>query len=675
MGQFFDSDGFLWVDVEKVSKRGPELSVNLSKRVAEMSTDSYPRTEQPELRDAPPGVLALDFETDDPTLMTTGSSWAFPGRGEILGMAIAWEGFQAYYPIAHRCENVEREPVINWLRDHLSRPDVKFVCANASYDLGWGKRETNLYPAGGAEDVLFGAALLDENRYSYSLEAVAQDHMNCGKETSILTEIEKRLSIKHTQLMSNLKHLPGGVVASYAAMDARRTFDLRNVLMEKMNNEELLAVHNLESSLIPMSTEMRRLGIRVDVEGAAALAADIKNVKIPALQNEIQRICGVWVEPWEAETCERALETIGVVCKRTSRGPQVDAPLLNSLADQPIAAHILEMRKMSKAGGTFLEGYILGHEVNGRIHPSFNQLRAERDDGSRYGTVSGRYSSTDPNLQNIPVRDPVWGSIIRSFFLPEEGEEFASLDFKAQEPRLALHFAYLAKLEGSIEAVQRYHDDPNTDYHQMVAEICNIQRGYAKTINLGLGYGMGGAKLARSLGLPTEWMWVRRVGSRNIWTQIQEHEVPGLRSQGYDCVEVAGPEARAIIEKWEKGAPFLRGLYDLSERAAQVRGYIKTILGRRCRFAMDGTGGYSWTHKSMNRLCQGSAADQTKKGMLNVWNAGYCPSVSIHDELLFSVPDREYAQRFVPYMEEAVQLVVPSVIDIKMGKNWGAIPK
>jgi DNA polymerase I-like protein with 3'-5' exonuclease and polymerase domains len=209
----------------------------------------------------------------------------------------------------------------------------------------------------------------------------------------------------------------------------------------------------------------------------------------------------------------------------------------------------------------------------------------------------------------------------------------------------------------------------------MVADICGIDRGSAKTINLGLGYGMGGAKLARSLGLPTEWMWVRRVGVRNIWVKVEESEVPGLRAQGYDCVEVAGPEAQAIIKKWEQGAPFLRGLYDLCEEAASVRGYVKTILGRRCRFAMDGTGGHSWTHKSMNRLCQGSAADQTKRGMINVWDAGYCPSVSLHDELLFSVPDREYAQRFVPLMEEAVQLVVPSVIDIKYGRTWGDIPK
>ncbi len=673
---FFDSEGFLWMDPEKPSRKGPQLSVNLSKRIAEMSTDSYPRLESPELREAPPGIVALDFETDDPTLMTTGSAWAFPGKGEILGAAIAWDGFQAYYPVAHRGENVDREPVMNWLRYHMQRPDVKFVCANACYDLGWAKRELDLYPKGGAEDVLFDAALLDEYRRSYSLESVSQDYMKCGKDTGVLEEIEKRLSIKHTQLMANLKHLPGGVVASYAAMDARRTYDLRNVLFQKITEEGLLEVRNVESGLIPMSTEMRRRGIRVDVEGAARLAADIKNVRIPALQDEIKRLCGVWVEPWEAETCERALETVGITCKRTSRGPQVDAPLLNSLAaEQPIAAHILEMRKMSKAGGTFLEGYILGHEVNGRVHPSFNQLRAERDDGSNYGTVSGRYSSTDPNLQNIPVRDPVWGPIIRSFFLAEIGEEFASLDFKAQEPRLALHFAHLAKLKGAVEAVQRYHDDPNTDYHQMVAEICNIPRGYAKSINLGLGYGMGGAKLARSLGLSTQWMWVRRIGRRNIWSEIREDEVPGLRAQGYDCVEVAGPEAQNIIRRWENGAPFLRGLYDLCEEVARVRGYIKTILGRRCRFAEDGVGGHMWTHKSMNRLCQGSAADQMKKGMLNVWEAGHCPTITIHDELVFSVPDKEYARRFIPHMENAVQLVVPSVIDIKMGATWGDIPK
>jgi DNA polymerase I-like protein with 3'-5' exonuclease and polymerase domains len=223
--------------------------------------------------------------------------------------------------------------------------------------------------------------------------------------------------------------------------------------------------------------------------------------------------------------------------------------------------------------------------------------------------------------------------------------------------------------------VEQFKNNPRTDYHKMVADMASISRSYAKSLNLGLAYGMGGAKLARSLGLPTQWMQVVKRGSKTEWVEIDESQVDDLRSKHYDCIEVAGDDAKAIIKKWEEGVPFMRGLYTLSSKVAENRGFIKTLLGRRCRFQLGQDGRYGCTHKAMNRLCQGSAADQTKQGMLDLWKMGHVPLLTVHDELVFSVEDEAEARKYAPIMESAIPLLVPSIVDVNLGKTWGEVEK
>lgn len=957
MAAIDDNAGLLWITSPTDRKRKNANDRNVSGRIAAFPYDSSSYV-QPELIDPPPGYIALDFETEDPTLLERGSAWAFEGIGQVIGMAVAWEGFEAYYPIAHREGNVDGARVSEWLTAQFKRDDLTFIAANACYDVGWARRMCGIYPAGGVEDVQFMAALLDEYRFSYSLDAISKDYLKIGKDFDFLGDIEKKLSLKHNQVMANLKQLPGPAVASYAATDARRTYDLYMVLKPLIVEEGLLAVHALESALIPMSVEMKRRGIRVNVDEAQRLVEEIKTKRMPGLQDEIKRITGVEVEPWESETLERALKECGIECGRTKTGqPQIDQNMLAEAAKTvPVAAHILALRKMSKIQNTFLDGHVLGHQHKGRVHCDFNQLRSEREDGGGFGTVSGRYSCvrgdtlvltargevpitdvlvgdrvwthenrwrpvirvldqgvqdtfkvtfedgnflyctkshrlltsgkewkfvgdmyeyfkkmavgsveyseshrtiqiigssahygyseedehdaaqcsgrdseshpegrkdrargpsifcreigriesyarkvsraasqlegrkfgfqglfnsakfsvegtgtsistsqgicgifgaffntsdvrnsshrrkwgeqffgqfgfgnvksaqknssssetrskvvgiakidvsatcqvydltveedesylsngvfshncTSPNLQQIPTRDPEWGPLMRGLFLAEDGQQIASLDYSSQEPRLAVHFAAKAKLGGAAEAVAKFKDNPRTDYHQMVADMANIPRKTAKTLNLGLAYGMGGAKLARSLGLPTQWMQVVKRGSRTEWVEIQADAVEELRAQHYDCIEVAGDDAKAIIKKWEEGAPFMRGLFKLSSHVAAQRGYIKTILGRRCRFQIGRDGKYGFTHKALNRLAQGSAADQTKKGMLDMWKQGHVPLLTVHDELVFSVENEAEARKYSPIMENAIPLEVPSVVDVNLGKTWGDVEK
>jgi DNA polymerase I-like protein with 3'-5' exonuclease and polymerase domains len=238
-----------------------------------------------------------------------------------------------------------------------------------------------------------------------------------------------------------------------------------------------------------------------------------------------------------------------------------------------------------------------------------------------------------------------------------------------------VHFAARANLSGAKDAVAQFQKNPRTDYHKMVADMANIPRSTAKTLNLGLAYGMGGAKLARSLKLPTQWMKIVKEGRRTSWVEIREEDVAELRAQHNDCIEVAGNEAKAIIKKWEEGAPFMRGLYKMTSGVAEERGFIKTLLGRRCRFQLGKDGRYVFTHKAMNRLCQGSAADQTKQGMLDLWREGVVPLLSIHDELVFSVKDKDEAQKYAPIMENAIPLLVPSIVDVNLGRTWGEVEK
>lgn len=681
MAEYYDDwTGMFWVD-EQWQRRGhgpkEDPVIQLRKRLAGfIFNDTY--NTPPLLPPPANAVMAFDTETDDPDLLTKGSSWAF-GLGEVIGFSVAWIGYKAYYALRHCSGNLEgTDNYIQWLKDMVKRPDITWVMAHANYDVGWLFRETGQYPAGKIVDVQHMAALLDENEFSYSLEAISQRCLGAGKETDRLHQLETQFSCKHTTMMASLKYLPGPVVANYAETDAERTLQCYYAMMPKIEAEGLITVFDLECDLITLSVDMKRLGLRVNVEAADRLSEDIQKRRMPETVDEIKRLTGVTVSPWQADSCYDALTKAGVQgIKKTAKGSwQINTELLAVAAKTtPTAKLILDLRKMSKISGTFIDGHILYYQYKGRLHASFNQLRSESDTESSVGTVTGRYSASDPALQQIPVRDPEWGPEIRSLFLPEEDEEFASLDYSSQEPRMAVHFAYKAGIRGSKDAVAQFRKDPRTDYHRMVADFSGLPRDRAKTLNLGLAYGMKQAKMARALGLPTQWMRLEKInGSRTNWIAISASEINLWRDRGQQCVEVAGTEAKEILKKWKEGAPFLTGLFEECEDIAKSRGYICTLLKRRCRFPDIGMIRID-TYKAMNRLCQSSSADQTKKAM-SLLKAEKIPMrLTLHDELLFSISDRKVTERIAEIMEHAVDLVIPSVVDIKYGSTWGAIPK
>jgi|TARA_B110000495_G_C22898514_1_gene524253 DNA polymerase I-like protein with 3'-5' exonuclease and polymerase domains len=272
----------------------------------------------------------------------------------------------------------------------------------------------------------------------------------------------------------------------------------------------------------------------------------------------------------------------------------------------------------------------------------------------------------NPNLQQIPARDPIYGPMIRSLFLPEENEQWAAIDFSQQEPRILVHYAHVygktrgIPLEGASEFVQAYNEKPETDFHSLVAEMASIPRKQAKTINLGLIYGMGVNKMSEELDIDVD-------------------------------------EAKVLVKQYHARVPFVKGLMSgvmnrLNDKTSG--GALRSLEGRKCRFdswepdtfAMnkalpfkEAVAAYgpttrlkrAFTYKALNRLIQASAADMTKKAMVQLHKMGKLPLLQIHDELAMSVTNLEEAQEIAKVMENAVLLEVPNVCDIEMGPSWG----
>jgi DNA polymerase I-like protein with 3'-5' exonuclease and polymerase domains len=441
-------------------------------------------------------------------------------------------------------------------------------------------------------------------------------------------------------------------VGDYAEQDAALTLKLYQHFKPLIRKEELESIFNLETDLLPVLIDLTFQGIRFDREKCVKLIDQFKK-REKELHKELKRIVGRDVEIWAADSISKAFDTLNIPYHKTSAGaPSFTKGFLDNV-EHPVAKMIVEAREVNKTHGTFLEPYLGYSEKDGRIHPHVNQLRS--DDG---GTVTGRLSMANPNLQQVPARHEVIGPLVRSLFLPEEGQLWAANDFSQQEPRIMVHYATLLNLPGADEAAEGYKNDDSTDFHQMVADMAGVSRKEAKTIGLGLMYGMGKAKMAGSLGLELD-------------------------------------EADALIRKFHLNVPFLKGTVNavmkrIDHQAAN--GTIRTLLGRKCRFPLwepmewgvnkalpydEAIIKYgqrvkrAFTYKGLNKLIQGSAADQTKATMVALHKAGYRVLLQVHDEIALSVATKKEAEEAAQLMINAVKLEVPSRVDVEIGPSWG----
>jgi DNA polymerase I-like protein with 3'-5' exonuclease and polymerase domains len=594
--------------------------------------------------------VAIDLETHDPEIKNLGGGWA-TNKGFVVGVAISFEGFDGYFPVRHeRGGNFSEEEVKKWLVK-LFKEDPIVICHNAVYDLGWLRRwgvECNVTKV---YDTLIAAPLVDENRYSYSLDSLSKDYLGERKQGNLLEEFGKEHGFKAIEYMHMV---PVEIAGIYAEQDTRLTLKLWEFLRVEIQKQGLTDIFNLETDLLRLLLEMRWKGVRVDLEKAEKTKKFFKSEEEKIYQN-IKKETGIDIgssDIYAAASLQKIFDRLGEKYELTEKNKQ--AKISNTLmreSDNPLIQSISVAREYNKAHTTFIDS-ILKHQVDGRIHAEINQLKGEYG-----GTVSGRLSMNNPNLQQVPARNEAIGPKIRSLFLPEEGEKWASLDYSQQEPRLLVHYAQKHGLEGAETLIKFFHE--GKDFHQVTAEMAGISRKEAKTIGLGLMYGMGIAKLA-------------------------------------DSLDIGEDQARALKKKYNDNVQFLNNIIVRATRYTEQNGFINTLLGRRCRFELwenkdfydkrmmsyeNAKKTWAWndmkragTYRALNRLIQGSAADQTKKAMVDLWkNLGVIPMIQIHDELNVSVANETQVKEIKEIMESAVELHVPVKCDAEIGDNWGEI--
>ena len=591
--------------------------------------------------------IAIDLETKDPNLNIRMGSGAVVGVGKVVGISVAVKNWSGYYPIAHEGGgNMDRTMVLKWFRTVLNYPSKK-IFHNAMYDVCW-IRSMGLDINGTIVDTMIASALVDENQLRYDLNHCSKRYTGKGKDESALYEAAKSWGVDPK---AEMYKLPAIYVGAYAEKDAEITLELWQELKKEIDHQDISSIMAMETELFPCLVDMRFLGVRVDQEQAAIekklMVADEKK----CLQ-EVKEETGVDVQIWAARSIARVFDHLKLEYDRTEK-TQAPSFTKNFLQNHPhpLVKRIARAREINKAHTTFIDT-ILKHTYKGRIHAEINQLR-----GDNGGTVTGRFSYSNPNLQQIPARNKELGPRIRSLFLPEKNCSWGCFDYSQQEPRLVVHYAALQNLYGVDEVLNAYREG-DADFHDIVADMAEIPRYQAKTINLGLFYGMGKNKLQAELG-------------------------------------VSKDKAEDLFRQYHGKVPFVKQLMDNVMRRAQDSGRIRTLLGRLCRFHLwepnqfgihkalphdealreHGPGiKRAYTYKALNKLIQGSAADMTKKAMIELYRVlKIVPHIQVHDELDISVETSHHANEIKNVMEHAVSLEVPNKVDYEFGPNWGNI--
>ena len=404
---------------------------------------------------------------------------------------------------------------------------------------------------------------------------------------------------------------------------------------------------------------MKVKGVRVDVERAHLLKSKLSEEEKQLLL-KVKKETQVDVQIWAARSIGKVFDKLSLPYNRTlkTQAPSFTKNFLQ-VHKHPLVQCIAKAREINKAHTTFIDT-IIKYQYKGRIHADINPVRGEKG-----GTVTGRFSYSNPNLQQVPARNKDLGPLIRSLFLPERNHTWGCFDYSQQEPRLVVHYAAASpklREDDEVKSIVDRFKNNNVDFHQTVADMAGIERSQAKTINLGLFYGMGKAKLQAELGLSTK------------------------------------EEAEKLFEKYHSRVPFVKDLMNNTSKDSQRNGYITTLLGRRCRFdtweeaafrpgrltspmtweeanAKFGENNIrrAFTYKALNKLIQGSAADMTKKAMLDLYEEKIIPHIQIHDELDISVESEKHANKIIDIMQNAVKLHVPNKVDYESGENWGDI--
>jgi DNA polymerase I-like protein with 3'-5' exonuclease and polymerase domains len=618
-------------------------------------------------------IVAIDIETNDEGLRAElGPAWPWRG-GYICGVSVAYRadgGIRShYFPIRHPdSDNFDSAQVFAWLKS-LVASDVPFVGQNSGYDFGWLRAEADIKMPAHLEEIGALATLVDENRFRYGLDALCEWRGLPGKDITLLLEAIRAAGwvSKRTRKINVAEHiykLPAHLVGPYAERDAVVTLELYEDLNPILDREGTRDAYRLDVDLLPMVHEMRRRGLRID-QSAAERARDYCLVKRDRALAELSEKLGTAVRMdeinrpiWKAQT----FDAHHIDYPRTEKGnPSFKAGKLGWMAQHAhwLPQLIATANKYDAAGSKFLEGPILKHLVNGRVHAEIHPHRS--DDGG--GTCSLRFSYSDPPLQQMPARDPELAPLIRSVFLPEEGEVWAKPDLSQQEFRFVVHYAVLRKLPRAQEAAELYRTNPDADFQAMVAGMTSLERDAAKAVNFAKIYGAGVKKFAEMIRKPLH-------EAQTTYEQY-DHKLPFVSRLSTICQSEAKwrgytelyDGARRHWDYWEAKGVYVKGAGPCSLEEAKRRTHDP---------------GHPWfdrwltrskTHTALNALIQGSAARHTKLWMRAGWREGIVPLVQMHDALEASVSTREQGELIARLGCEAVRLEVPMRVDLKFGRS------
>ncbi len=643
-------------------------------------------------------TVAIDLETYDPNLKTKGLG-AVRGDGFICGVAIATGKDTVYFPLNHTDidkDSLDTNKFWNVLNDKLFQNEkITKVFHNAMYDVCWIRAVTGKMLKGRLVDTMIAASVLNENEMRYSLDSLSKKYLQDSKYKYDLQQKTLEWSggmVKDP--MSNMHKLPSSVVKEYAKQDVDLTLKLWNLFNKKLDevlytnpetNDEKTCrkIFELETKLFPCLVDMKFKGVKIDVQKATNFGKHLQK-RITQIIKAIEKRTTIKVDIWAAASIKQLLNNQNITdYKKTPKSgmPQLPKDYLKT-HDNKCLRMIAKAREYDKAVNTFING-LLDYVHKGRIHADINQIRS--DSG---GTVTGRFSMSNPNLQQIPARGYI-GKKMREMFLPEENCKWASFDYSQQEPRIVVHYAIKIGLP-KTEELQEEFNKQDADFHQIVADMAKISRTQAKTINLGLFYGMGKMKLQKELGLDKD-------KAKELFSDYHK-KVPFVKQLSQELINFS-KENKLLYTLHDRFCRFDRyettnrkwnpkkGKFDEVDLLTKEQAfkefeieYRKVAKDCKGRDLTDKEWEYfhnyytpAFTYKALNRLIQGSAADMTKKAMVDLYQLGIIPHIQIHDELCLSVENDYKANIVQSSMESAIPLEIKNKVNYKRGQNWGSI--
>jgi len=680
-------------------------------------------------------TVAIDLETYDPNLKTKGLG-AIRKDGFVCGIAIATKKQTLYFPIAHHMtDNLNTKETWNYLNEKVFKnKDLRKVFHNAMYDVCWIRAATGEKLQGQLLDTMIAASVIDETRMRYSLDSLSKDYLHETKyKYDLAAKVLKWSKGMIKDPMTSMHKLPHHLVKDYAEQDVNLTLKLWNLFEKKLDKvlytdpktkkeKTCRKIFELETKLFPCLVDMKFKGVKIDVQKAKAFGKRLNKTK-NNIVNYIERRTGVKIEIWAASSIKKLLDHQKITNYETTKDrekkikdkkgkPIIDKETgkvktetiestIPKLPKDYLSTHenhflrlIVKARNFDKTENTFIEG-LLDFVHEGRIHADINQIRSDQG-----GTVTGRFSMSNPNLQQIPSKGFI-GKKMRELFIPDEGCVWGSFDYSQQEPRIVVHYALKIYLERevdpddplplnlikSLEKIEEAYRESDVDFHQTVADMANIPRITAKTINLGLFYGMGKIKLQKELKLDRDKAtklfntyhnnapFVRRL-SQDLIAFAEKHKLLFTledRFCRFNKWETQDRKWNNKINRYEPVPLLTKEEAKKEFKATAVDIYKEGKIPKDYMENFDKHYTPAFTYKALNRLIQGSAADMTKKAMVNLYKKGILPRIQIHDELCLSIKNDKEATIVKDIMETAIPLRVNNKVNYKKGKNWGTL--